>query len=118
MKYYLVFETTLFNPDKTYYIDNNTKIHMVFSDNKSEAYNLGKEMLLNDHNSSLVSPISIQDYENYLKRKRWTIYFKELHVNDDIIAQKLTEQKEQLLEEMYSPDGIGYTVAKDRFESQ
>lgn len=30
--------------------------------------------------------------------------------------QKLVEQKEQLLDELYRPDGLGYTVAKERFE--
>ena len=30
--------------------------------------------------------------------------------------QKLAEQKELLIKEIYAPDGIGYQVAKDRFE--
>lgn len=34
---------------------------------------------------------------------------------EKLIEQKLTEQKEQLLHEMYAPDSIGYQVSKDRF---
>jgi hypothetical protein len=36
---------------------------------------------------------------------------------ENLLQQKLAEQKEQLLEEMYAPKGIGYNAAKERFES-
>jgi hypothetical protein len=37
---------------------------------------------------------------------------------ENLLKEKLQEQKEQLLEEIYAPNGIGYQAAKERFETQ
>lgn len=51
-------------------------------------------------------------YERKLENQK-----KELeNYYENLIQQKLQEQKEKLLEEIYAPDGIGYKAAKDRFE--
>jgi hypothetical protein len=50
---------------------------------------------------------------------------KQKQYYENLLQQKLAEQKAQLLEEMYAPNsssdnglrGIGYRVAKERFES-
>ncbi len=48
---------------------------------------------------------------------------KKIRANDEKryntkLQEELTEQKEQIYKEIYTPGGIGYQAAKERFESQ
>jgi hypothetical protein len=52
-----------------------------------------------------------------LLNEHQTILADQKQYYENLLQQKLAEQKAQLLEEMYAPKGIGYNAAKERFES-
>lgn len=54
-------------------------------------------------------------YKGFIEKQKLA-YQEELEQQKQYYEQKLIEQKEQLLDELYRPDGLGYTVAKQRFE--
>jgi len=75
--------------------------------------NLPKSMdLLFDYSRMFGSSFNMTTviYERMLKDQKQ--YY------ENLLKEKLQEQKEQLLEEIYAPDGIGYQAAKERFETQ
>lgn len=75
--------------------------------------NLPKSMdLLFDYSRMFGSSFNMTTviYERMLKDQKQ--YY------ENLLKEKLQEQKEQLLEEIYAPNGIGYQAAKERFETQ
>jgi ankyrin repeat protein len=96
---------------------NRTALHLSFiSHSISIAMILLKQDNINIDNDKIKLEDHLQGYDAYLAIE---LYKKKMDNQkkyfENLIEQKLREQKEQLYEEIYAPNGIGYEVAKKRF---